>query len=160
MQDAEEGSSQAQQTQEEVPTSSTEESAPQETSAKSKQSRSGGSFAFLPHHRSKSTNVPQDAFLGSYGNAAGDKIQSGLSPIGKPMGKGFEMIGRPLGGLVEPLVGGLMKTAGAFGDAAGVGAGNMDHKRAAEAEERKEPVGGKEQTAGNPLGLWKEEGES
>ena len=91
--------------------------------------------------------------LGKYGNTFGDKLESGLSPVGKPLGKGLGMVGKPVGGLVEPLVGGLMKSGGAFGDAAGVGSGNMDHKNAAEEEERRKPVGGQEQTAENPLGL-------
>ena len=54
---------------------------------------------------------------------------------------------------MDPIVGGLMRSGSAFGDAAGVGAGNMDHKRAAEEEERKKPIGGQEQTGDNPLGL-------
>jgi hypothetical protein len=91
--------------------------------------------------------------LGKYGNSVGDKIESGLSPIGKPLGKGLETVARPVGGLVDPLVGGLMRSAAAFGDAAGVGAGNMDHKRAAEEEEKRRPIGGQEQNADNPLGL-------
>jgi hypothetical protein len=91
--------------------------------------------------------------LGKYGNSMGDKIESGLSPLGKPLGKGLGMVARPVGGLVEPLVGGLMKSGSAFGAAAGVGAGNMDHKNAAEEEEKRRPLGGKEQNADNPLGL-------
>jgi hypothetical protein len=91
--------------------------------------------------------------LGKYGNSVGDKIESGLSTVGKPLGKGLETVARPIGGLVDPLVGGLMRSGAAFGDAAGVGAGNMDHKRAAEEEEKRRPVGGQEQTAENPLGL-------
>ena len=91
--------------------------------------------------------------LGKYGNSIGDKIESGLSPVGGPLGKGLGMVARPIGGLVDPIVGGLMRSGAAFGDAAGVGAGNMDHKRAAEEEERKKPIGGQEQTADNPLGL-------
>ncbi len=91
--------------------------------------------------------------LGKYGNTVGDKIESGLSPVGKPLGKGLGMVGKPVGGLVEPLIGGLVKSGSAFGSAAGVGAGNMDHKHAAEEEERRAPVGGKEQNAENPLGL-------
>jgi len=94
-----------------------------------------------------------DAMLGKYGNSVGDKIESGLSPVGKPLGKGLGMVGKPVGGLVEPLLGGLMKSGDAFGQAAGVGAGNLDHKNAAEEEERRKPVGGQEQTADNPLGL-------
>lgn len=91
--------------------------------------------------------------LGKYGNSMGDKIESGLSPLGKPLGKGLETVTKPVGGLVDPLVGGLMRSGAAFGDAAGVGAGNMDHKRAAEEEERRKPIGGQEQNAENPLGL-------
>ena len=91
--------------------------------------------------------------MGKYGNSVGDKLESGLSPVGKPLGKGLGMVGKPVGGLVEPLLGGLMKSGGAFGDAAGVGSGNMDHKNAAEEEERRKPIGGQEQNADNPLGL-------
>ncbi len=72
------------------------------------------------------------------------------------MGKGLEQVGRPVGGVVDPLVGGVMKGAGAWGSAFGVGSGNMDKRNAAEAAERekmKEEVGGKEQTGDNPLGL-------
>lgn len=58
-----------------------------------------------------------------------------------------------MGGVVDGLVGGLMRSGGAYGDVSGVGAGNMDHIRAQEKEEAHEPVGGEEQTAGNPLGL-------
>ena len=66
------------------------------------------------------------------------------------------MVGKPVGGLVEPLLGGLMKSGGAFGEASGVGAGNMDHKKAADEEELKKPVGGLDQTGENPLGLGDE----
>lgn len=58
---------------------------------------------------------------------------------------------------MEPIVGGLMKSGAAYGEAAGVGAGNMDKEKAEEqAEEQKKkhaPIGGKEQTGENPLGL-------
>ena len=99
-------------------------------------------------------------FLAPKGNALGNKIESGLSPVGKPVGKGLETISRPVGGLVEPLVGGLLRSGGAYGNNAGVGAGNMEHKKAEEKreqerekEERHAPVGGQEQTGQNPLGL-------
>jgi hypothetical protein len=98
-------------------------------------------------------NPSLDAMLGKYGNSIGDKIESGLSPVGKPLGKGLEMVGKPIGGIVDPLVGGLMRSGAAFGAAAGVGAGNMDHKNAAEEEEKRKPIGGQEQNAENPLGL-------
>jgi hypothetical protein len=93
------------------------------------------------------------AFLGSYGNAAGDKIESGLSPVGKPLGKGLETIARPVGGVVDALVGGVMRFGSAHGEIAGVGAGNMDKKKEMADEKMKEPIGGKDQTADNPLGL-------
>lgn len=73
--------------------------------------------------------------------------------MGKPLGKGLETVASPVGGLVEPLVGGIMKSGKGFGDTVGVGAGNQDQKKAEEAERERQPVGGKEQTAGNPLGL-------
>jgi len=76
-----------------------------------------------------------------------------MSPVGKPLGKGLSAIGSPVGGLVEPLVGGLTKSGAAFGGVAGVGAGNMEHKNREEEEERKKPYGGKEQTGENPLGI-------
>ena len=76
-----------------------------------------------------------------------------MSPVGKPLGKGLETVAAPVGGVVEPLVGGLMKSGSAFGSAAGVGAGNMEHKNREAEEERHRPIGGKEQTGENPLGL-------
>ena len=76
-----------------------------------------------------------------------------MSPVGKPLGKGLSTIASPVGGLVEPLVGGVMKAGDAHGGAAGVGAGNMEHRNREEEEERKKPYGGKEQTGENPLGL-------
>ncbi|KAI4118330.1 MAG: hypothetical protein LQ345_001592 [Seirophora villosa] len=96
---------------------------------------------------------PGSALLGSYGNSVGDKVQSTLSPVGQPLGKGLGTIASPVGGLVEPLVGGVMKSGAGFGDTVGVGAGNQDAKKRAEMERAREPVGGREQTAGNPLGL-------
>lgn len=96
---------------------------------------------------------PEAPFLGSYGNAAGNKVESTLSPIGRPMGKGFETVTKPVGGVVDALVGGLMRSGGAYGEVAGVGAGNMDKKKAEEKAEMHEEVGGKEQTGLNPLGL-------
>lgn len=91
--------------------------------------------------------------LTNVGNSAGDKIESGLSPVGRPVGKGLETVTKPIGGIVDGVVGGLMRTAGAFGEQAGVGAGNMEHKNRAAEEELRKPVGGQEQTGGNPLGL-------
>jgi len=91
--------------------------------------------------------------LGGYGNSVGDKIESTMAPVGKPLGKGLETVGRPLGGVIDPIVGGIMRFGSASGAAAGVGAGNMDKKNEAEEEWKKESIGGKEQTGENPLGL-------
>ena len=87
----------------------------------------------------------------------GDKIQGGLSPLGKPLGKGLETVAQPIGGIVNPLVGGLMRSGEAFGDTVGVGFGNKEGgpaaQQEAEGQRMKEQVGGKEQNADNPLGL-------
>lgn len=115
--------------------------------------RSGGRLNIPRPPQLTANLLSTDAMLGKYGNSIGDKIESGLSPLGKPLGKGLGIVGKPVGGLVEPLVGGLLKSGDAYGQAAGVGAGNLDHKNAAEEEERRRPVGGQEQTADNPLGL-------
>lgn len=91
------------------------------------------------------------------GNAAGDWVQDKLNPVGQYAGKGFETIGKPIGGVVDPLVGGLMRGSEAFGDQLGVGFGNKEggpaKQQEAEGERMKQPIGGEEQTADNPLGL-------
>lgn len=58
-----------------------------------------------------------------------------------------------MGGVVDAVLGGVMRSGGAYGEVAGVGAGNQDKKKAEEKAERHEEVGGKEQTGDNPLGL-------
>lgn len=92
-----------------------------------------------------------------FGNAAGDKIQETLKPVGDIAGKGFETIGRPVGGLVDPTVGGIMRAGKGWGEQLGVGFGNHEggpaKQEEAEGKRMKEPVGGKEQTGDNPLGL-------
>lgn len=91
------------------------------------------------------------------GNKAGDKIQDTLSPVGNVVGKGAETVAAPIGGITEPLLGGIMKGGKAWGEQLGVGYGNAEGGPAkaqeAEAQRMKEPVGGQEQTAENPLGL-------
>lgn len=91
------------------------------------------------------------------GNSAGEWVQGKLNPVGKYAGKGFETVGKPVGGIVDPLVGGLMRSGEAFGDTVGVGFGNKEggpaKQQEAEGERMKEPTGGQEQTADNPLGL-------
>jgi hypothetical protein len=80
-----------------------------------------------------------------------------MAPVGNTVGKGLETAGKPVGGLVEPLVGGVMKSGEGFGDAVGVGFGNKEggpaKQQEAEHQRMKEPFGGKEQNADNPLGL-------
>ncbi|KAL8739528.1 MAG: hypothetical protein Q9184_008591, partial [Pyrenodesmia sp. 2 TL-2023] len=88
-------------------------------------------FAFIPNPpptpplippnplTNKLPQQPGSALLGSYGNSIGSTVQSGLSPVGKPLGKGLETVASPVGGLVEPLVGGIMKSGKGFGDTVG-----------------------------------------
>lgn len=92
-------------------------------------------------------------------------MQSTLSPVGKPLGSGLEAVGKPVGSIVGSVVDkGVMAGGSAAGAMTGVGAGAMDQdqmkeqweklkKDRAEQEEMKAPVGGKDQTAENPLGL-------
>lgn len=91
------------------------------------------------------------------GNSAGEWIRDKLNPVGKYTGKGLETIGKPIGGVVDPLVGGVMRGGEAFGDTVGVGYGNKEggpaKQQEAEGERMRQPVGGGEQTADNPLGL-------
>ncbi|KIX92027.1 uncharacterized protein Z520_12242 [Fonsecaea multimorphosa CBS 102226] len=91
------------------------------------------------------------------GNKAGEKIENTLSPVGNVMGKGFETIGGPVKGIVDPTVGGLMRAGKGWGDQLGVGYGNHEggpaKQEEAEGQRMKEPFGGKEQNADNPLGL-------
>ncbi len=54
---------------------------------------------------------------------------------------------------MDPLVGAVMRFGAAHGEVAGVGAGNMDKRKEVEEAKMKEPLGGKEPTADNPLGL-------
>lgn len=69
------------------------------------------------------------------------------------MGKGLETVAKPVGNVVDALVGGVMRSGGAHGEAAGVGAGNLDNKKDEEQQRLREPLGGEEQTGENPLGL-------
>lgn len=91
------------------------------------------------------------------GNTAGDKIDSTLSPVGNKVAGGLNYVVAPVGGLVDGVAGGLMKSGEAVGETLGVGFGNKDGgpKKAEEkeGERMKEPIGGKEQNKDNPLGL-------
>lgn len=91
------------------------------------------------------------------GNVAGEKIQSTLSPVSNATGPVFEKGAGVIGGAVDPLVGGVMRAGKGWGEQLGVGYGNAEGgpAKAQEAEHQrmKEPLGGKEQTGDNPLGL-------
>jgi hypothetical protein len=91
------------------------------------------------------------------GNSFGGKVEETLSPVGKHAGPVLGAAGKPIGGLVEPLVGGIMKGGKAWGEQVGVGYGNAEggpaKQQEAEGQRMKEPFGGKEQNADNPLGL-------
>lgn len=92
-----------------------------------------------------------------FGNSAGEKIQGALNPVGQYAGKGFETVARPVGGVVDPTVGGVMRMGKGFGDQFGVGFGNEGggpaKQQEAEHENLKKGLGGNEQNASNPLGL-------
>ncbi len=64
------------------------------------------------------------------------------------MGKGLETIAAPVGGLVEPLVGGLFKSPENFAKAADAEKDVDSHN-----EDLAKPIAGEEQTGSNPLGL-------
>merc|ERR1712230_315369 len=91
------------------------------------------------------------------GNNIGGKIEDTLSPVGKYAGKGFEKAAQPIGGVVDPTVGGIMRMGKGFGDQFGVGFGNEGggpaKQQEAEHENLKKGLGGNEQNASNPLGL-------
>ena len=93
----------------------------------------------------------------SSGNKVGEKIEDTLSPIGNATGPVFERGAGILGGAVDPLVGGIMRAGKGWGEQLGVGYGNAEGgpAKAQEAEHQrmKADLGGKEQTADNPLGL-------
>lgn len=91
------------------------------------------------------------------GNAAGDWVQDKLHPVGQYTGKGLEQVGKPLGGIIDPTVGAVMRGGEAFGNQLNVGYGNKEggpaKQQEAEGERMKQPIGGEEQNAENPLGL-------
>ena len=58
------------------------------------------------------------------GNSVGDKVGSVLSPVGKPVGKGLETVSKPLGGIIDPTVGTIMRAGEGFGNQVNVGFGN------------------------------------
>ena len=74
-------------------------------------------------------------------------MQNTLSPVGNTVGKGAETAAKPVGSVVEPLVGGVMKAGNIGGEATGAkteGTGTL--------KDGEQKSSGK-QTADNPLGL-------
>lgn len=64
------------------------------------------------------------------------------------MGKGLETVAAPLGGVIDPLVGGVFRAPDAMSTA-----GQESEKVDRHNEEMEKPIAGKEQTGDNPLGL-------
>ncbi|OQU96289.1 hypothetical protein CLAIMM_02394 [Cladophialophora immunda] len=91
------------------------------------------------------------------GDRAGEKVESVLSPVGKYVGPGLEKAAGPIGGIVDPTVGSVLRMGKGWGEQLGVGYGNHEggpaKQEEAEGQRMKEPFGGKEQNADNPLGL-------
>lgn len=85
---------------------------------------------------------------GNFGNSAGDKIQGTLGKVGGPVGKGLETVAAPLGGLIDPLVGGVFRAPETLKNAT-----QETEKVDRHNEELEKPIAGQEQTGGNPLGL-------
>ena len=85
---------------------------------------------------------------GNFGNSAGDKIQSTLGKVGGPVGKGLEVAAAPLGGIIDPLVGGLFRAPDGLKTAT-----QESEKVDRHNEEMGKPIAGQEQTGENPLGL-------
>jgi len=92
-----------------------------------------------------------------FGSSIGGKIEDTLSPVGKHAGPVLEKGAGPIGAVVDPLVGGIMKGGKGWGETLGVGYGNAEggpaKQQEAEHARMKEDLGGKEQTGDNPLGL-------
>ena len=114
----------------------------------------GISLSLLSYISSHTNNILLGSALSApqnYGNAAGEKIQGALGKVGNPVGKGLETAAKPVGGIVEPVVGGLFRAPETFGYAA-----DSDAKAKKQDEEDHRPIAGEEQTGDNPLGLNQE----
>lgn len=85
---------------------------------------------------------------GNFGNSAGDKIQGTLGKVGGPVGKGLETIAGPVGGLIDPLVGGVFRAPENLKNATEASDEVDKHN-----EDLEKPIAGQEQTGSNPLGL-------
>ena len=109
------------------------------------------SLSYPTYHLILTTTLTSGSALSapqSYGNAAGEKIQGALGKVGNPVGKGLETAAKPIGGIIDPVVGGLFRAPEAFGNAA-----DSDAKQKKQDEEDHRPIAGEEQTGDNPLGL-------
>ena len=109
----------------------------------------------LPFSKVTLANAFPSLFLGSifaapgnFGNSAGEKIQGTLGKVGGPVGKGLETVAAPVGGLIDPLVGGVFRAPDSLKNAS-----QQTEKVDKENEELAKPIAGQEQTADNPLGL-------
>lgn len=120
--------------------------------------KKGSTIGITPCHPppiSDVANTPPLLLLGSilsapgnFGNSAGDKIQGTLGKVGGPVGKGLETIAGPVGGLIDPLVGGMFRAPETLKNAT-----QESEKVDKHNEELEKPIGGQEQTGSNPLGL-------
>ena len=130
------------------------EQQPQEGGEQPAQKKGGWAICF-PFLSCVSSHTNDTVLLGSvlsapqnYGNVAGEKIQGALGKVGNPVGKGLETAAKPVGGIIEPVVGGLFRAPDTFGHAA-----DSDAKAKKQDEEDHRPIAGEEQTGDNPLGL-------
>ncbi len=85
---------------------------------------------------------------GNFGNSAGEKIQGTLGKVGGPVGKGLETVAAPVGGLIDPLVGGVFRAPDGMKNAM-METEKVDKHN----EDLEKPIAGQEQTGDNPLGL-------
>lgn len=86
-----------------------------------------------------------------YGDAAGEKIDSTVGVVGHPVGKGLATVTAPVGNIVDSAVGGLTRAGEMAMSSSGMG--QEQDKAHKEDEAFTKPIGGKEQTGQNPLGL-------
>ena len=128
---------------------------------KKSSSSGGGGLLSPPSPPSFISNPPLILFLprhtgskwapSTYTNPAGEKIESTLGVVGKPVGDVMAKGAAPLGNIVDSVVGGVFRAGDMAQSKTGMGKDQDEAQKADQAF--KEPMGGKEQTGGNPLGL-------
>ena len=117
-------SEQDQQQQQQQDASSSSSDPPPPSDPSSKSSGSGGGAAAW-------STAPQ-----AYGNKAGDAISSTLGKVGAPLGTGLEYGTRPVGSIVDTVVGGVMRSGEAVNDAPKTsGKGGIDEQIRSKASE-------------------------